>query len=108
MWWLSGIFRDVYLLAVPPCHIYDFTIQTELDSQYKDSVLTFSALLKNNDQQSQKCRIDLQLMDGNRCKIEELHKSVVQDVANQQNTNCPFYTQLGSILHLYLYDLWKW
>ncbi|KAF4629418.1 hypothetical protein G7Y89_g8727 [Cudoniella acicularis] len=39
-WWLSGIFRDVNLIAFPENgHIEDFTVQTELDEQYKDAKL---------------------------------------------------------------------
>jgi beta-galactosidase/beta-glucuronidase len=30
MWWLSGIFRDVYLLARPNTHISDFVVRTDL------------------------------------------------------------------------------
>ncbi len=30
MWFLSGIFRDVYLIARPPAHIRDFVIHTPL------------------------------------------------------------------------------
>ena len=39
MWWLSGIFRDVYLLARPKSHICDFFIKTVFDDEYKDAVL---------------------------------------------------------------------
>ena len=39
-WWLSGIFRDVYLLAFPKRHIQDFQIETQLDSNYADAVLS--------------------------------------------------------------------
>lgn len=38
MWWLSGIFRDVYLLAQPRRHIRDFFVQTRLDEAYADAV----------------------------------------------------------------------
>ena len=34
MWWLSGIFRDVYLLARPKLHLFDFFVQTRLDEDY--------------------------------------------------------------------------
>jgi beta-galactosidase/beta-glucuronidase len=39
MWWLSGIFRDVYLLARNPFHIRDFFIQTQLDDNYENAML---------------------------------------------------------------------
>ncbi|CAK1363958.1 unnamed protein product [Cercospora beticola] len=38
-WWLSGIFRDVLLLALPESRIEDFHINTELDDEYKDANL---------------------------------------------------------------------
>lgn len=39
-WWLSGIFRDVHLLAFPPkFHIKDFHLQTLLDDKYQDADL---------------------------------------------------------------------
>jgi beta-galactosidase/beta-glucuronidase len=39
MWWLSGIFRDVSLVAVASSHIRDFTVQTDLDADYVDAML---------------------------------------------------------------------
>lgn len=49
MWWLSGIFRDVYLLARPKTQIADFFIKTQLDEAYKDAVLDVEAVLLNTD-----------------------------------------------------------
>jgi len=39
MWWLSGIFRDVYLYSQPFFQIKDFKIETELKNNYRDGVL---------------------------------------------------------------------
>jgi len=36
MWWLSGIFRDVTLYAVPETHVADIDVQTTLDDDYVD------------------------------------------------------------------------
>ena len=36
----SGIFRDVYLYAIPEVHIRDLKIQTLLSEDYRDSVLS--------------------------------------------------------------------
>ncbi|KFX99532.1 hypothetical protein O988_03801 [Pseudogymnoascus sp. VKM F-3808] len=42
-WWLSGIYRDVYLLAFPgEARIEDFFVKTILDEQYKDATLEVS------------------------------------------------------------------
>lgn len=38
-WWLSGIFRDVYLLYFPQAHIRDYTIRTELSTDKSPAVI---------------------------------------------------------------------
>ncbi|KAH7025422.1 glycoside hydrolase family 2 protein [Macrophomina phaseolina] len=38
-WWLSGIFRDVNLIAFPKSHIQDFFVKTLLDENYENAVL---------------------------------------------------------------------
>lgn len=38
-WWLSGIFRDVYLHAFPKVHPVDFHVNTELDSKFENATL---------------------------------------------------------------------
>jgi beta-galactosidase len=43
MWWLSGIFRDVYIHKFPQTHIQDFHVQTLLQDDYKDAVLRVEA-----------------------------------------------------------------
>lgn len=48
MWWLSGIFRDVYLLARPLIHLNDFFVQTELDSVYRDGILHLQTIWENH------------------------------------------------------------
>jgi len=47
MWFLSGIFRDVYLFSTPGVHIRDFWARPELDAQYRDAVLKLRVHLKN-------------------------------------------------------------
>jgi beta-galactosidase/evolved beta-galactosidase subunit alpha len=39
MWWLSGIFRDVMLIARSPQCVQDIQIRTELDAEYRDAML---------------------------------------------------------------------
>jgi beta-galactosidase len=46
-WRLSGIFRDVYLMAAPGVHIRDFYMTTDLDREYRDAVLGVETELAN-------------------------------------------------------------
>ncbi|MBD2722146.1 glycoside hydrolase family 2 TIM barrel-domain containing protein [Hymenobacter armeniacus] len=46
-WRLSGIFREVMLLAEPKLRIADFHWQAKLDKQYKDAVLSIRPRLEN-------------------------------------------------------------
>jgi beta-galactosidase len=42
-WWLSGIFRDVYLISLPAtARIEDWFFRTELDEKYEDATLRVS------------------------------------------------------------------
>ncbi|MBN1894922.1 DUF4981 domain-containing protein, partial [bacterium] len=47
---LSGIFRDVYLNAVPQVHISDFHYTTDLDADYRDADLNVRVTIKNEGQ----------------------------------------------------------
>jgi beta-galactosidase len=48
-WRLSGIFRNVYLMATPKVHIRDFEVRTDLDSRYTDATLRVLARIHNYD-----------------------------------------------------------
>ncbi len=43
MWWLSGIFRDVWLVRKPYQCIEDFSVTPHLDALYRDATLTLMA-----------------------------------------------------------------
>jgi beta-galactosidase len=55
---LSGIFRDVNLLAFPKVHIQDFKVETCFDSKYTDATLSVATTASTS------CRVDLQLFDA--------------------------------------------
>lgn len=48
MWRFSGIYRNVYLFAVPKIHIRDFYITTDLDDKFKNAELKLLAEIKNS------------------------------------------------------------
>ena len=65
MWWLSGIFRDVYLIAAPQVHLYDFFARTELDADYRDAVLKVRATVRNfGDAGCSGRHIEMKLLDA--------------------------------------------
>lgn len=47
MWRFAGIYRRVYLYAVPRFHIRDFSVKTSLDESYTDATLEVDCYLKN-------------------------------------------------------------
>ncbi len=47
-WRFSGIFRDVYLYAVPEIHVRDLEVKPDLENDYRDGVLYVRALLTGN------------------------------------------------------------
>ncbi len=47
MWWLCGIYREVYLFAEPKLCLRDFYVKTDLDDEYKNSNLSLEMYIKN-------------------------------------------------------------
>ncbi len=48
MWWLSGIYRDVYLYATPQVRISDYFVISHLDAQYQDATLEVRGKVMNH------------------------------------------------------------
>jgi beta-galactosidase len=79
-WRLSGIFRDVYLMATPAVHIRDYYITTDLDSQYRDANLMIKADLMNYQPEAKKgLRIKASLYTKDHQLVGE---SIVSEVIN--------------------------
>jgi beta-galactosidase/beta-glucuronidase len=86
MWWLSGIFRDVYLLARPKVHIDDFFIKTKLDSYYQDAILEVDVTLSNvtgNDMNNY--RLEMILLDADK-KVIDNQLSAELSIKKGRNT----------------------
>ncbi|MGI6544541.1 MAG: glycoside hydrolase family 2 TIM barrel-domain containing protein [Limnochordia bacterium] len=66
MWWLSGIFRDVYLVANPRVQLFDLRTVTQLDADYRDAVLRIELQLKNyGEETAQGYKVRYNLLDAN-------------------------------------------
>ncbi len=60
MWWMSGIFRDVYLLLRPTTHVRDVRLDTTLDPAYTTGLLSAKIDLTN----SKGASVELKLFDA--------------------------------------------
>lgn len=49
MWWMAGIFRDVYLIGLDQLHIRDLTVVTCFDEAYQDAQLQVDVWLNQQD-----------------------------------------------------------
>lgn len=64
-WRLSGIQRDVYLHAAPKVQIYDFSVRTYLDTEYKDADLRIEADVKKfEDLNTENWKLEAKLFDA--------------------------------------------
>ncbi|MBK6936914.1 MAG: beta-galactosidase [Chitinophagaceae bacterium] len=65
-WRLSGIHREVYLMAEPKLRIADFFYQSKLDREYKDAVLSIRPRIENSSgREMQGYVLKAQLYDAN-------------------------------------------
>ena len=70
MWWLSGIFRDVTLVAMPQVQISDVRIRTELDKKYQNATLRVQTMLANlRKTAAADSKVSLQLLDADGAKV---------------------------------------
>lgn len=64
-WWLSGIFRDVYLYATPKAHLVDFFARTEFDPAFRDAILKVQAKVNFYEQTAgADYRVEMQLYNA--------------------------------------------
>jgi beta-galactosidase len=73
MWYMSGIFREVFLYAVPEVHIRDFFVFCEFDDSYQDAVLRLSAKIQNySHRKVESYQISGSMMDANGAVIAKM------------------------------------
>ncbi|MDQ0198694.1 beta-galactosidase subunit alpha [Neobacillus ginsengisoli] len=70
MWWLSGIFRDVYLLSLPQVHVNDFYVRTNFDHHYENAELNLQAKVKNTTTNHQSFNLEYKLLEQLNCVSE--------------------------------------
>lgn len=63
-WRLSGIYRDVYLVARPSVYLRDFFALPQFDDEYRDAELKLSATVRNLSDESGKFSVVAKLFDA--------------------------------------------
>src|SRR5699024_10520010 len=63
MWWLSGMFRDVYLFTKPQVHIRDFFARTVFDENYENASLHLNTDIFANSIQAETYQVEVELFD---------------------------------------------
>lgn len=88
MWWLSGIFRDVSLIARPVVHVEDLFVRTELDSQYKDAVMKLNITLENcSGNLADGYSMEIRLLDSDKWSVIEPHITNGISIVNKSFKN---------------------
>lgn len=84
-WRLSGIHREVYLLAEPKLRIADFFYQTKLDKEYKNAVLSIRPRIENlSGVEMNGCKIKAQLYDAaDKAVLEQPLSKNTSDIINE-------------------------
>ena len=70
MWWLCGIYRDVYLFAEPKVCLRDFYFKTDFDDTYNDSNVTLNMYFDNYNNIRGKIKVSAKLIDSKNEEIE--------------------------------------
>lgn len=65
MWWLCGIYREVYLFAEPKLCLRDFYFKTDFDDSYTDSNVTLNMYINNYNNIRGKMIASAKLIDSN-------------------------------------------
>lgn len=69
MWWLCGIYREVYLFAEPKLCLRDFYFKTDFDDSYTDSSVTLNMYINNYNNIRGKMTASAKLIDSNNGEI---------------------------------------
>ncbi|MDO5089666.1 MAG: glycoside hydrolase family 2 TIM barrel-domain containing protein [Leptotrichiaceae bacterium] len=113
MWWLSGIFRDVYITSMPDSHIYDIFAKTSLDETYKNGILDLEVdIISKNSVQDLSLEILLKERAENDFLIKKFYKlDSITKVYKNSTEKYNFHYRLENILKWsaetpYLYELY--
>lgn len=79
MWWLCGIYREVYLFCEEKVCLRDFFVTTDLDAEYKDSDTNVEITVNNYTKETKSATVTAQIVgaDGKKQKLGALEFDAV-------------------------------
>lgn len=84
MWWLSGIFRDVFIISKPKLHIRDVHVTPSLDASYCDGILNIETLVSDK---SEDHKVKVQLFDDESNAVtEEVEASLGERIVDEKGS----------------------
>jgi beta-galactosidase len=78
-WRLSGIYRDVYLEALPQARIHDVEIKTDLDDDYRDAELSVDVSVENDTESVADLKIEVELFAADGKSVVKFGSTVTAD-----------------------------
>jgi len=88
MWNLSGIERDVYLIARSKTYVNDYFIHSGLDENYEHGKFKLDLVLKNQSSKIKNGQIDVQLLDDNQSEVATFTKDY--EITSHENIEINF------------------
>ena len=83
MWWLSGIYREVYIYAEPKYCLRDFYIKTDFDEEFKDSEVSLDIFIKNYTKKNRILKVSAYLISDS---DKEIPLGEAEGSAESENT----------------------
>lgn len=79
MWWLCGIYREVYLFCEEKVCLRDFFVTTDLDAEYKDSDTNVEITVNNYTKETKSATVTAEIIgaDGKKQKLGALEFDAV-------------------------------
>ncbi len=94
MWWLSGIFRGVRLIARPPVQIWNHRVQTHFDADYGDATLAVDIDLRNAGDAAAGLAVEVSLLDADRTIV--CGRTAVVDVPERETARTSLALEVAS------------
>ncbi|MBC8143610.1 MAG: DUF4981 domain-containing protein [Armatimonadetes bacterium] len=86
MWWLSGIFRDVTLIAAPDVQIFDLFVRPEVADTLDRADLQAEITLRNTGTDAANITVDIALLDASGAPVENGMDGLVASLSGEYTT----------------------